>query len=102
MSNDKLCPDCGHEMFIHYKSYCPVCYDPTPETIQAYDLFKCMAHIEESGNPGFKDEVWHEICNYGVQNDIYTNLHASEGSLIEKMFKHIGIKEKDAVFWISW
>jgi len=102
MPEDNNCPDCGHKMFVHYRRFCPVCYKPEPEMILAYDLFKCMYHVQETGNPNFKDEVWDEICKCEIQNDVYVSLHANQGVLIEKMFKELGIKEDSAVFWVSW
>lgn len=103
MSEKKTCPDCGHEIFVHYGLYCPVCYDPTPEMTPIYDLFRCMYHVQEKGHIDFKNKVWVEICDHEeVQNDIHMKIYKHCGTLVEEMFNVLGVEEDSAIFWISW
>lgn len=103
---DEKCENCKSKKVRYYKTYCPVCEAPQPQTREYYNLFECMYHIEACGHLGFKDSLWKIICNkYNFSNDsiIYIMIDEDSHPLEKELFKKLNIgNDIQMAFLVSW
>ena len=116
MSNYGVCSECGTENKKHYQVFCPACYKCEPETLEYFDWFKVMHHLEVK-HPGIQDRLWSDyMCEHGVNNDTYQSVWLSGENIwgddekseilrndLKLIAEAIGRPDADSViFWISW
>jgi len=102
--DEKICTSCGRQKEMYYKLWCPICEKPIIESVEFYNLIKCLDHIEAIGHSGYKDRMWNYIMDYVQGNDsmihLYNDNEANED--IKLLFDTFDIKEEMMDFYVSW
>lgn len=102
---EKICTSCGRKKEMYYGLWCPICEKPLPESMDFYNLYRCMYHIEALGNPGYKDRMWRKIAADIQGNDSFIEIYKDwdpEDGDIELLFDTFNIKEESMQFYVSW
>lgn len=115
MKLKEKCPTCGEAKEMYYVPWCPRCEKPTSRLKPVWNWLKCMYHLEAIGHKGIKARLWEYCCENNIMksNDSYMELDFYEEfdednedlQVFEdkKGLKEVfDIKEKEALFWVSW
>lgn len=120
----KPCPDCGTQVDMYYRPYCPKCdiQDIIKHKRGSYCLIPILRYGEKvmDENIDFdRDKIWDYFCNYEYMkgNDTYfeydviadqnvTYRGVAVGQMMKDVLDDLGIDytkdNGEVLFWVSW
>lgn len=98
----ELCKICNQPKEMYYKLYCHRCEKPERETLDFYNLYRCLYHIEAIGNPGYKDRMWEKLVDDIEGNDTHFMVENKDEPDFNLLFETFNITEEYMTFFVSW